>query len=75
MAALAQVAGNAGWRAGEDPRAGAAALLAALAAPQPPVRLILGRPGLDVVALHDDRRAQERKAWLETSTLDGYVTS
>jgi NAD(P)-dependent dehydrogenase (short-subunit alcohol dehydrogenase family) len=69
LAALAQTAGNAGWGAGDDPHAGAAALLAALDAPEPPVRIILGQPGLDVVALHDDRRTQERARWREVSAL------
>jgi NAD(P)-dependent dehydrogenase (short-subunit alcohol dehydrogenase family) len=73
MAALAQTAGNASWRAGEDPEAGAAALIAALAAPEPPVRLVLGQPGLDVISLHDDRRARERQTWLDTSRLEGFV--
>jgi NAD(P)-dependent dehydrogenase (short-subunit alcohol dehydrogenase family) len=71
MAALAQAAGNAGWGGGDNPRAGAAALLAALDDPDPPVRLILGQPGLDVVALHDRRRAGEREKWLERSRLRG----
>lgn len=73
LAALSQTAGNAGWGAGDDPRAGAAALLAALDAPEPPVRLILGQPGLEVVALHEARRAQERERWLAVSRLGSSV--
>lgn len=73
MAALAHTAGNAGWGAGDDPRAGAAALLAALDAPEPPVRIILGQPGLDVAALHDARRTQERERWREVSALRALV--
>jgi NAD(P)-dependent dehydrogenase (short-subunit alcohol dehydrogenase family) len=69
LAALAQAAGNADWGAGDDPRLGAAALLAALDAPAPPVRLILGEPGLKVAALHDARRAEARERWLPTSRL------
>jgi len=69
MAALTQTAGNANWGAGDCPRVGAVALLSALDAPQPPVRLILGRPGLEVIALHDERRAREREAWRTVSEL------
>ncbi|MDR2856535.1 MAG: SDR family NAD(P)-dependent oxidoreductase [Novosphingobium sp.] len=70
LAALSAQAGNAGWGAGDDPRAGAAALLAALADPAPPRRLILGRPGLAVVALHEARRQAEHDRWLATSQLE-----
>ena len=73
MAALSQRAGNAGWGAGDDPRAGAAALLAALADPRPPVRLVLGQAGLDVAALHDARRAEERERWHALSALEGFA--
>jgi NAD(P)-dependent dehydrogenase (short-subunit alcohol dehydrogenase family) len=69
LAALSIEAGNSEWGAGDDPRAGAAALLAALAGPAPPRRLILGRAGLDVVALHDVRRQAERERWLRASRL------
>jgi NAD(P)-dependent dehydrogenase (short-subunit alcohol dehydrogenase family) len=71
LATLAQTAGNAAWGAGDDPAAGAAALLAALDAPEPPARLILGEPGLEVVALHDARRAAARQCWLPVSRLEG----
>ena len=67
--ALSRRAGNDNWGAGDDPRAGATALLAALEMPEPPVRLILGRPALDVTALHDASRARERHAWLDVSQL------
>jgi len=73
LAALAQQAGNAGWGVGDKPRTGAAALLSALDDPTPPVHLILGQRGLDVVALHDDRRRQERERWRATSTLEGFI--
>jgi len=73
LAALAQTAGNANWGAGDDPRVGAAALLSALDAAEPPVRLILGQPGLDVVALHDARRTQERARWREVSAFRARV--
>lgn len=69
LAALAQAAGNADWGPGDDPGLGAAALLAALDAPEPPVRLILGEPGLKVAALHEARRAEARERWLPTSRL------
>ncbi|HEX7819255.1 MAG TPA: SDR family NAD(P)-dependent oxidoreductase [Sphingobium sp.] len=69
MAALTRAAGNANWGAGDRPDAGAAALLAALDAPSPPVRIILGQPGLDVADLHDTRRAQERETWRSHSGL------
>jgi short-subunit dehydrogenase len=68
-AALSRVAGNAGWGAGDDPAAGVAALLVVLDAAQPPVRLILGQPGLDVASLHDERRATDRSKWLTASQL------
>lgn len=70
MAALAQLAGNANWGAGDSPAAGAQALLAALDDPDPPLRLILGEPGLAVTALHNGRRAAERERWHKTSTLE-----
>jgi NAD(P)-dependent dehydrogenase (short-subunit alcohol dehydrogenase family) len=70
LGALSVEAGNSQWGAGDDPVAGAEALLGALADPAPPRRLILGQPGLDVVALHDGRRHAERAKWLTTSRLD-----
>jgi NAD(P)-dependent dehydrogenase (short-subunit alcohol dehydrogenase family) len=70
LAALSIEAGNSEWGAGDDPRAGAEALLAALADPAPPRRLILGQAGLDVVALHDARRQAERERWLRASRLE-----
>ena len=63
------MAGNAGWGAGEDPYTGAAALLAALDDPEPPIRMLLGQPAIDVVALHDERRAREQEKWLAFSRL------
>jgi NAD(P)-dependent dehydrogenase (short-subunit alcohol dehydrogenase family) len=69
MAALAIEGGNSHWGSGHDPRAGVEALLAALADPVPPRRLILGQHGLDVVALHDGRRTVEREKWLAVSQL------
>jgi short-subunit dehydrogenase len=75
LAALAVEAGNSHWGAGDDPRAGAEALLAALADPAPPRRLILGQAGLDVVALHDSRRQAEREHWLATSKLEGFAAT
>jgi NAD(P)-dependent dehydrogenase (short-subunit alcohol dehydrogenase family) len=70
LGALSVEAGNSQWGAGDDPLAGAEALLAALADPAPPRRLILGQPGLEVVALHDGRRFAERALWLPTSQLE-----
>ena len=69
MAALTQVAGNADWGAGDDPAAGAAALLRAVCAPEPPVRLLLGQAGQKVAALHEQRRVAERGAWHAVSAL------
>lgn len=69
LAALSVEAGNSQWGAGDDPRDGALALIKALDTPEPPRRLILGRPGLDVVALHEARRAAERERWLAVSRL------
>jgi NAD(P)-dependent dehydrogenase (short-subunit alcohol dehydrogenase family) len=71
LGALAVEAGNSHWGAGDDPVAGAKALLGALADPKPPRRLILGQEGLDVVALHDRRRQAERERWLPVSRLEG----
>jgi NAD(P)-dependent dehydrogenase (short-subunit alcohol dehydrogenase family) len=73
LAALGQVAGNSNWGTGDDPRAGATALLRALNDPSPPVHMILGQPGLDTLALHDSRRAREREKWLETSALKTFA--
>jgi hypothetical protein len=67
--ALARAAGNAGWGAGEDPNSGAGALLTGLGVAEPPVRIILGRRGVEVAALHDARRATEREKWLSVSQL------
>ena len=69
LAALSGAAGNNDWGDGDDPRAGAAALLAALDDPAPPRRLLLGGLGMETVRLHDTRRADERAKWLETSEL------
>lgn len=73
LAALSQHAGNSGWGAGDPARAGAAALLVALDDPEPPVRLVLGQAGLDVVQLHDARRAAERDKWLPVTRLEGIL--
>jgi short-subunit dehydrogenase len=70
LAALSVEAGNSQWGAGEDPRAGAEALLAALADAAPPRRLILGQAGAAVVELHDARRQAERRKWLSASQLE-----
>jgi NAD(P)-dependent dehydrogenase (short-subunit alcohol dehydrogenase family) len=72
LAALSKIAGNSEWGAGDPPEAGAAALLAALRDPSPPVHLILGQAGLDVVALHDARRREERDRWLAASQLKNF---
>jgi NAD(P)-dependent dehydrogenase (short-subunit alcohol dehydrogenase family) len=70
LAALGREAGNSEWGTGNDPREGAEALLAALDHPSPPRRLILGQPGLDVVALHEARRREEQECWLGVSRLE-----
>lgn len=69
MAAMSVEAGNSHWGAGEDPRAGASALLAALDDPEPPVRLVLGPEGLEVADLHDGRRRASREKWRATGML------
>ena len=71
MARLTAHAGNAAWNTGDDPLAGARALLAALDSPEPPVRLLLGAQGMETVRLHDARRAAERAKWLAVSRLEG----
>jgi short-subunit dehydrogenase len=68
-AALARAAGNANWGAGDDPDSGVTALLTAVGVADPPVRIILGPRGVDVVSLHDFRRAAERDKWLSASRL------
>jgi NAD(P)-dependent dehydrogenase (short-subunit alcohol dehydrogenase family) len=75
MARLSIESGNSHWGAGHDPRDGAQALLAALADPAPPRRLVLGQHGLDVVALHEGRRHAERQHWLATSSLEGVAAA
>ena len=70
LAALAHAAGNSGWGTGDDPYVGAAALLSALTDSAPPRRLILGQPGLTVVALHEAMRRDERQRWHSISQLD-----
>jgi NAD(P)-dependent dehydrogenase (short-subunit alcohol dehydrogenase family) len=69
LAAMSVQAGNSHWGTGEDPRAGAKALLAALDDPEPPVRLVLGPEGLEVADLHDSRRRASREKWRETGML------
>ncbi len=66
---LSRTAGNDNWGAGDDPRAGATALVAVLDTADPPVRLILGKPALEVTALHDARRAKDRSSWMKVSLL------
>lgn len=70
MAQLSAQAGNAAWNSGDDARLGARALVAALEAPHPPVRLVLGGQGLETVKLHEARRAAERAAWLPATMLE-----
>jgi NAD(P)-dependent dehydrogenase (short-subunit alcohol dehydrogenase family) len=69
LASLARTAGSADWGPGDDPVMGAAALLAVLDAPSPPVHFLVGRPGMTTVALHDERRLLERSVWREASEL------
>jgi len=71
MAALSQEAGNNEWGGGEDPRPAAEALIDAMATPTPPRRIVLGKPGLKVVALHDARRQEEAERWAAVSRLEG----
>jgi len=70
MTALAEVAGNGAWNRGDDPRDGALALLAALADPEPPRRLILGGQGLVTVEMHEANRGAERGRWLGATRLE-----
>ncbi|MBU6268206.1 MAG: SDR family NAD(P)-dependent oxidoreductase [Sphingomonadales bacterium] len=69
MAAMSKEAGNSEWRGGDDPARGAAALLRAVCGEDPPVRIVLGQQGLDVVDLHDARRAAARETWRAVSGL------
>jgi len=74
LAALSAEAGNNEWGGGEDPRPAAEALIAAMASPAPPRRIVLGKPGLKVVALHDARRREEAERWATVSRLEGSRT-
>ena len=69
LAALSQAAGTAHWGVGDDPADGARALLRALDDPSPPLHLILGEPGLEVVERYETQRMAERNRWIETSRL------
>jgi len=71
MAALSAEAGNNEWGSGDDPRPAAEALVAAISSPAPPRRIVLGQPGLKVVALHDARRQAEAETWAALSRLEG----
>jgi short-subunit dehydrogenase len=68
-AALSLASGHAHWGAGADAREGALALLAALDAPEPPRKLLLGPEALKVVTLHEARRLAEREQWMDTILL------
>jgi hypothetical protein len=70
MAAMSREAGNTHWGAGHDAREGVLALLAALDAPNPPRRLVLGGLGAEVVELHQGRRQVEAQRWGGTSRLE-----
>lgn len=70
MAELTRVAGNARWLVPDDARDGARALLAALADPNPPRRLVLGQQGLEVIELHEGYRAEERARWLPVTRME-----
>ncbi|MEO6718624.1 MAG: hypothetical protein ABIM50_15425, partial [Novosphingobium sp.] len=72
LGAMSVLAGNSHWSPGEDPRAGARALLAAVESPQPPVRIVLGPEGLEVADLHDKRRRKAREKWRATGMLTDY---
>ena len=73
LGAMSVLAGNSHWSPGENPRAGARALLAALDSPVPPVRIVLGPEGLEVTDLHDGRRREAREKWRATGMLTDYV--
>jgi NAD(P)-dependent dehydrogenase (short-subunit alcohol dehydrogenase family) len=73
LAAMSAKAGNSHWSPGADPHAGARALLAALEAEEPPVRIVLGPEGLEVADLHDARRRASRERWRETGMLAGFA--
>lgn len=73
LGAMSVEAGNSQWSAGEDPKAGARALLAALDDPAPPVRIVLGPEGIEVADLHDGRRRAARERWRETGMLVGHT--
>ena len=73
LAAMSVAAGNSHWTAGADPRAGARALLVALDADEPPVRIVLGPEGLEVADLHDGRRRESREKWRDVGILTGFA--
>lgn len=68
--ALSHRAGTGAWTSGDSCTAGAAAILTAIDRPDPPRELILGQPGLDVVARYDALRNAERAQWMATSRLE-----
>ena len=69
LAALSVIAGNSDWGAGDDAKAGAAALLTALRDPSPPLHLILGPTGMKTVSQYDAMRQAERASWRNTTLL------
>jgi NAD(P)-dependent dehydrogenase (short-subunit alcohol dehydrogenase family) len=69
--ALSHAAGTSHWGGGHDPRDGAVAILSAISDPSPPLRLIVGPLGLEVVELYEAKRLDERKQWIETTRLRG----
>ena len=73
LAAMSAKAGNSHWGAGDDARAGAAALIAALDDPAPPRRLVLGGHGIDVIDLHAGRRNETLERWRRISTLEPFL--
>jgi len=73
LAGMSVLAGNSHWSPGEDPRAGARALLAALDSAEPPVRIVLGPEGLEVADLHDGRRRTAREKWRGTGMLTDHL--
>ncbi len=75
LRALAQAAGTSHWGAGHVAHDGAAALLSAINHPSPPLHLILGPLGLEVVERYETKRHEERKRWLDTIRLTPPTTT
>ena len=75
LRALTQAAGTSHWGVGESPRDAVAAILSAINHPSPPLHLIVGQLGLEVVERYETKRREERERWIDTTRLEPRVVS